>query len=122
MEIGRPRRTREGANMQGLYHHLRRARLRRGVFRGGKDNGGKRGFIYHLTLHATQNPDLRVNSNPYSPFGLNRTTLTAAECLFRVARYSTLGDLEAFVASAPPAAVLSAKTDAGMMLGYIIHN
>jgi len=63
-----------------------------------------------------------MNLNVHSPFGLNRTTFTAPECRLRVARYSTLGGLKPFVASAPPAAALSANTDVGMMFGYIIHN
>ena len=84
-----------------------------------KYSGGK-GGRWHGILWNTGYP--HVNSDPHSPFGLNRTTLTAAECRLRVVRYSTLGGLKGFVASEPPAAALSAKTDAGMMFGYIIHN
>ena len=92
-----------------------------GVFRVRRDRGVRR-VIDTRPLEPPETRGLRMNLNPRSPFGLNRTTFTAAECRLRVARYSTLGGLKGFVASEPPAAAFSARTDAGMMFGYIIHS
>lgn len=51
------------------------------------------------------------------PLGLQRTTFTAAECLLRVARYSTLGGLPG-----PASAPALSLTDDGMIFGWTIHN
>lgn len=49
------------------------------------------------------------------PFGENRTTFTAAECLLKVARYSTRGGLGALGAES-----CSSRVE-GLMLGCTIH-
>jgi len=49
------------------------------------------------------------------PLGENRTTFTAAECLLRVARYSTRGGLGIFGADS------LSTTIEGLMLGCTIH-
>ena len=61
--------------------------------------------------------DLAERRVKHVPLGLNRTTFTAAECLLRVARYSTL-DGRGAAGSAP---ALS-STEGGMILGCTAHN
>ena len=57
------------------------------------------------------------NASEHVPFGLQRTTLTAAECLLSVARYSTRGG-RGVVVSVPA----FSSTDGGMMFGWTIYN
>jgi len=54
------------------------------------------------------------------PFGLNLTTLTAAECRLRVARYSTLDGRNAGTSAASVDA--TSTNEGAMIFGWTIHN
>ena len=68
-------------------------------------------------VFAFEDKTTRVFRVECIPLGLHLTTLTGAECLLSVARYSTLGGRG--VAPSEPEA---ATTDSGRMFGCTIHN
>jgi hypothetical protein len=77
--------------------------------------GSQRGQVQHVGIDLSPSPaDARV-----CPFGLKRTTFTAAVCLLSVERYSALGGCGTI---SWPVTAACVEADAAGMLGWIIHS